>query len=257
MCIDEDTPASEMAIEDAPAMVADADEVVIVPTALIEANTDATDFADAVLPEETVMADDAMETVAAAEPVDQLEAATPEAIEPQPAAEHAVTDAAPAIEPEAETTTISLDVSAPSDETADDAAGEHLVLDAAPAIPAEATVISLDAHRASRDATHDVIKPVDARPSRRYRMKIAACILGGLAVAGLMFADLSALGSAPSNGDSASTSVGTTSWAYDRLWDALQRIKTPAAVSESAGLLAIEGYPVSANRYREAWPSGS
>ncbi len=264
MCIDEDTPASEMAIEDAPAMAADADAVEIVPTTLIEANTDATDFADAVLPEETVMADDAMETVATAEPVAQLEAATPEAIESQPAAEHAVTDAAPAIEAEAETTVIDLDADTPSGETPVDAAqpaGDRLVTDAAPTVEeadeTAATVISLDTHRASRDASHDVTKPVDARPNRRYRMKIAACILGGLAVAGLMFADLSALGSAPSADDSASTSARMTPWSYDRLWDALQRIKAPVTVSEPAGLLVIEGYPVSANRYREAWPSGS
>jgi hypothetical protein len=122
--------------------------------------------------------------------------------------------------------------------------------------PADTMVVSLDAHRPSPKKDLEARSVAKHRP---YRAKIAACILAGFVVAGLAFADLSALGSAPSEASPAPlTAPFTSAWTLPSLWQGGQRSHAPDAINAQASLPLIEGFPVSAEqRYRAAWPSGS
>jgi len=221
---DQPSPASltdiEIVHEHAEMAVADASTTCAAPAVVepVEVVAPAVEAASL----EEVLGHDAMAPVAVTEPVPTLETAIMSELSETPlqAEPAATTPTVPAIEP-----------------------------------PAETAVISLDAHRQTSRTVAEAAKAVAEHQNRRYRVKIAACILASLAVASLAFADLSALGSAPS---SALAAPSTAPWSYQRLWQGLQRGRAASDLTGTqSGLLMIEGFPVSANRYREAWPSGS
>lgn len=205
----------------------------LVASAPIEGEFAAVEPADVVAPatdaaaaHEMALADTAIEPIAADEAVPATEAPAQEPSQTAPPAEAAMMQPAmQAVEAVVET-------------------------------PAEATVISLDAHRPSGTTALQAIEPTAER-RRPSRVKIAACVLMGLAVATLVFADLAALGSAPSNPHSVPSAAPlASSWSFQRLLRKLQPSAAPGAIDPQASMPLIEGFLIS-DRYRAAWPSGS
>jgi hypothetical protein len=123
--------------------------------------------------------------------------------------------------------------------------------------PAQAAVINLDARRQDRQMALAAAMPAKGTGRRRQAAKIAACILAMAALGTLLFADLAALGSAPSLSRALSAppeAPFASGWSFLRLWQGADQSRAPDETKVRAGFFDVEGYTT---RYREAWPSGS